>query len=417
MPALRTSCRPVPLRRALVMLVACAAVVGVAPGAHAAQAPPFGLPGGESLLFVMHAESGSMVRHSGNRYTLTLRDSARQTTWFADRPARDAGRIFTRSLVRGWSQLGFSADRPNAVLSTSGKGFADVVLELGRPRMHRPGLTLKIPVRTLGRRPSSRRLSFGLASLFIDSASIGGGCGYTGQVTFFPERVTPRQGGLTPADGRLVSAASHPDLYEVVGNRFGGDSASFKLPEVQAPPGLQALICASGEEPRSRQQSSDLNADDFCEAGHIQLFAQEQALWDHLPADGRVVPIRGQAGLYFLFNTRFGGDGYTTFGVPALPAPPGMSWQICRVGFSSPPSCILSQVEYQATDFVSGPARRWLPATGRLYPISGNTGLFSLLLDAYGGDRLSTFGVPAVPDPAPGVHAGICSAGTYPDLR
>lgn len=415
MHALRRSCRPLPLVRALVALVAGAVTFGLVPGAYAAQPRALGLPSGESLLFVLHAESGSMVRRSGNRYTLTLRDPARQTTWFADRPARDAGRVLTRSLVRSWSRLGFAADRPNAVLSTSGRGADDVVIELGRPRLDRPGLTMRIPVRTLGGRQPARRLRFGLASLFVDNASVGAGCGYTGQISFFPQ-VVPRQGGFVPADGRSLPVAAYPDLYEVVGNRFGGDGTSFRLPDVQAPAGLGALVCTSGEEPRSGQPAGDPTTARTCEPGHLQLFAQETTVWAFLPADGRTVSIREHPGLFLLLDDRFGGDGNFTFGLPDLAAPPGTSWQICRFGSSSTPGCIVSEVEYQAMDVTSGPGSRWLAAANRLYPIAQYTALFSLLRDAYGGDGSSSFGVPAVADPVPGVHAGICSAGIYPDV-
>ncbi len=416
MPARRTSRRLGLLRRALIALAACTASFGAAPGAYAAGPSSPALPRGESLLFVMHAESGSLVRRSGNRYTLTLRDSARQTTWFADRPARDAGRVSTRSLVRGWSRLGFSADPPNAVLSTSGNGAEDVVLELGRPRVHRPGLTLRIPARVLGPRPSRRHLRFGLASLFIDNASLDDGCGYTGQISFFPERLTPRQGGLTPADGRSVSIDRYSALARVLGTRFGGDGTSFKLPDVPAPAGLQALICASGEAPSSRQPPLDRIDDAACEPGRLLLFAQETTVWGHLPADGRVRNIRDDPGLFLLLHTEFGGDGSFTFAVPNLPAPPGMSWQICRFASGPAPSCIVSEVGYQAMDVIAGAGSRRLPAEGRLYPVAEHTTLFSLLGDTYGGDASTTFGVPAVADPVPGVHAGICDSGSYPEL-
>jgi hypothetical protein len=93
-----------------------------------------------------------------------------------------------------------------------------------------------------------------------------------------------------------------------------------------------------------------------------------------------------------------------------------MSWQICRFGSGPAPSCIVSEVGYQAIDVIAGPGSRRLPATGRLYPVAEHTALFSLLGDSYGGDASTTFGVPAVADPVPGVHAGICDSGSYPEL-
>jgi hypothetical protein len=77
-----------------------------------------------------------------------------------------------------------------------------------------------------------------LASLFIDNASVGDGCGHTGQITFTTARLAPRLlNGVTPADGRWVSIAEYPDLYKYYGNFFGGDSTSFRLPDIPTPPG------------------------------------------------------------------------------------------------------------------------------------------------------------------------------------
>ena len=48
---------------------------------------------------------------------------------------------------------------------------------------------------------------------------------------------------------------------------------------------------------------------------------------------------------------------------------------------------------------------RWLPADGRLLPISGNSALFSLLGTAYGGDGSTTFALPDLRGRVP-IHEG-----------
>jgi len=66
-------------------------------------------------------------------------------------------------------------------------------------------------------------------------------------------------------------------------------------------------------------------------------------------------------------------------------------------------------------------ANNWLPADGRLIPISGNTALFSLVGITYGGNGTTNFGLPNLSylDPrSQGSSAApqyiICVSGTFP---
>jgi microcystin-dependent protein len=397
---------------AVALLAVLAGLAASAAPARGAQAqPPLGLPKGESVLFALQAESGSLVRGSGRSATLTLRRAARSTVWFADRPSRDAGRVSTRALVRSWVRLGFLADRPNAVLTTSGKGARETVIELGRPRLNSRTRTLQLPVRILGRRSAGLAKRFGAASLFIDNAIAGTdeGCGQAGGLKMFPKGVIPGTAGYIPADGAMFAAAAYPDLFRALGTRFGGDGTTFRVPNVPAPDGLHAVICRSGERPAD------------CLIGNMMLVAQESAVAGHVLAAGQQLNIADRPRMFDLLQADYGGDGRSTFAVPAMPAPPGMSWQICadgeapsRYGGAMVSTQDLSEVAYWALGSEYFAPTGWGFTWGQLLPTSQNTALFSLFSADFGGNGKTTFQLPRIADPMPGVHAEIALHGRYP---
>jgi microcystin-dependent protein len=60
-------------------------------------------------------------------------------------------------------------------------------------------------------------------------------------------------------------------------------------------------------------------------------------------------------------------------------------------------------------------ANNYVPADGRLLPITGNTALFSLVGTIYGGNGTTDFGVPDLRAAAPnGTEYVICLDGTFP---
>ena len=58
----------------------------------------------------------------------------------------------------------------------------------------------------------------------------------------------------------------------------------------------------------------------------------------------------------------------------------------------------------------------WLPCTGQIVPINQNQALYTLLGTNFGGDGITTFGVPNLEGtaPAPNMQYFICVLGTYP---
>lgn len=262
---------------------------------------------------------------------------------------------------------------------------------------------------------------FGAASLFIDNATITSGCGYTGEIDFFPESVTPA--GYVPADGRSVSKVDLPELYAVLGDRFGSDAESFHVPTVGGPgPRLQALVCADGADPA--ETDPDEQAAHSCIIGRVQLFAQETPVYGYILTNGQQLPITKHSWLFGYAGDRFGGDGVTTFGLPTISSPSGTSQQVCASNVNnwdihdSVGMCYVSEVGYWATEQSSMP-RNWFPTqstglAGNLMNVAQNRDLFGLFGAAFGGDGKMVFALPFLDVPDKSLTPGICARGPYP---
>ncbi|MCD4527010.1 phage tail protein [Nocardioides sp. cx-173] len=383
------------------------------------------LPSDVSLLFALQAESGELEAVAGGpegTFTLTLEHTTRQTTWFTDRPARDGGTVSTESFVADWAALGFDDVPPNAVLTLSGRDSADpLIVELGAPAYEPHDRTLRVEVEVLGR-PVLHDVPgpFGAASLFIDNATIGTGCGFTGEIDYFAQSLTPA--GYVPADGRQVRTAAMPELYAVLGNRFGGDAATFRVPTVAAPgAGLHALVCARGGADPA-EADPDEQREHTCLTGQVQLFAQETPVYGFLLADGRQLPVTKHSWLFGYAGNQFGGDGVTTFGLPSVASPPGTSAQVCSSNVvqwtnqHSAGNCYQSEVGFWA---VRGPMpRNWVRPqagnSGALMPIRQQTAMFELIGTSFGGDGKTTFQLPFLDLPDPRLTPAICLNGVFP---
>jgi hypothetical protein len=138
------------------------------------------------LLFVQAAPHGTLVSAAGanDRFTLTLRDTARQVIWFSDRPERHYGHLAVERFVRAWKSFGFGSDPPNAALTLLRADDEEdtLIVELGAPRYDAAQNALSFPARVLPH--ANGRLAdfeagndghvperFADASLFIDDTS------------------------------------------------------------------------------------------------------------------------------------------------------------------------------------------------------------------------------------------------------
>jgi microcystin-dependent protein len=417
-------------------VIVCAALVAVAamlaPPANAARHGIAGLPENESVLFAFSATSGRVAGTSGRRLQLVLDGVKDSGIWFSDRPERDSGTVSTRRIVDDWSRLGFVADPPNAVLSVQrGRKSADTVaIELGRPRLSRSGDRIRVgakllrgPVRGVGRLNAKLdgrlQRTFEDATLFIDNADSGAQSCTLGDVDYVAGAYSAfRLQGAPRAQGQLLPIAAYPDLFALLGTRFGGDGRqSFALPNLTGPdPNVFPVICVTGDVPRTTGPYVP-----SCLLGQVQLTASGVTQPGWLPADGRTLQAEDFPDLAARIGAAFGGDGETTFALPTLPAPPGLVNQVCARGLwwsvgdnSSQDPCTLAVLDLFAVPF-SPPEH--VAARGVFLPVATQQALFSLLGTTFGGNGESNFVVPDVPAPIPSTGWFVCNAGLYPQFE
>jgi microcystin-dependent protein len=188
-----------------------------------------------------------------------------------------------------------------------------------------------------------------------------GGAIMAGEVRLFAGGFVP--GGFLAADGQLVTIASAPELFSVIGTTYGGDGVTtFRVPDLRGrvlagrgtgvgltPRGLGdafgaeavaqsvaelpvhthfvpagATEPAGGGQPLSTLQPTLAVHPVITHVGifqflpEIRWFAGAYQPGSWMSADGRLLAINQYEGLFQIIGTAFGGDGQTTFGLPDL---------------------------------------------------------------------------------------------------
>lgn len=382
------------------------------------------LPSRASVLFALDASSGSFTRVPGRpqQYTLALRGVARGTTWFTDRPRREAGRVTTRSLLGSWRRLGFAAEPPNAaVVLDGGRRARDTVaLELRLRSRDSRRRTARFRARVLpglgpGLSHLNRRLDrrlpkhFVRASLFIDSAT-STSC-IVGQPRLLGFSRLVDDSSHIQADGRLLPIARYPALFELYGTQFGGDGQqTFRAPSLTPPlPGMSWQVCVDGVNPNFRRMPN-------CPTGELALWAlgdtPVSAVGDNhwLPADGRTVAAED----FPTFAERYLFDPPSTFALPNLAAPPGFVYLACVDGDDNTRTFVdapyLAQVDLFT--LLGYPDNRG--PGGLFLPVSQNTPLFQLIGTTYGGNGKTNFVTPGLPSPVAQYSYRTALNGIYP---
>ena len=156
--------------------------------------------------------------------------------------------------------------------------------------------------------------------------------------------------------------------------------------------------------------------------GEIRLIASNYEPDGWAYCDGRLLDPKRYPDLFQKIGAKFGGDGKTTFAIPNLRGHAPMHrasgthpGHVGSIEFDAGPSRqhartpiqhiialtasrdypddmpIIGEVRLWANDKT---VRDWIPCSGQLLPISGNTTLFALLGTAFGGDGRQTFALP-----------------------
>src|SRR5918911_384455 len=127
--------------------------------------------------------------------------------------------------------------------------------------------------------------------------------------------------------------------------------------------------------------------------GEIRMFAGNFAPAGWMFCEGQLLPISEYETLFNLIGTTYGGDGQSTFALPALRG---------RLPMNQGNGFIVAEIRIFGFTFAP---RGWAFCNGQILPISQNTALFSLLGTTYGGNGQSTFALPNMQGNAP-MHPG-----------
>ena len=178
---------------------------------------------------------------------------------------------------------------------------------------------------------------------------------YLGQIMMFAGSIVP--GSWVLCDGALLDISTNTALYMLLGTTYGGDGiTTFAVPNLSArvpmgvgtltsftspsdPPGSPSvpLITSMGLGQTAQGQigtlgmnfyiattgvfpSANSNSSSAYYLGQLLLFAGNFAPTGWASCDGTPESIFGNAALYTLIGTSFGGDGVTNFDLPNLSA-------------------------------------------------------------------------------------------------
>lgn len=121
--------------------------------------------------------------------------------------------------------------------------------------------------------------------------------------------------GWVECNGDLYLTDELPELFSVLGNKFGGDGTdTFAVPNLQSPyQGVKYCIATTGNIP---EQSEPLGIN--CFLGQIELFPYGYTPVGWAACEGQTMKIIDYMQLFSLLGTKFGGNGATNFLLPDL---------------------------------------------------------------------------------------------------
>ncbi len=239
---------------------------------------------------------------------------------------------------------------------------------------------------------------------------------FLGEIRLFAFDFAPNNGVWVPADGQTLQITQYDYLFGLIGTAYGGDGMNtFAVPNLNGagsanPWGAgkgRYFIAAYGVYPDS---GTDTMATINPYLGEIRLFMFSPATpvpkgWR--VCNGDALPVSGNAALYSLLGTEYGGD-TTNFALPdlrGLEPVPGSRYCICTQGYypSSDgknmyalPTVYTGEIRLFATsasNTACTPPAGWLRCDGQSLSASAYPRLSSLMGTMYGGSG-STFNLP-----------------------
>lgn len=221
---------------------------------------------------------------------------------------------------------------------------------------------------------------------------------YLSEIRAFAFPFVPR--GWLPCDGRSLPVATNLALYHLIGNTYGGDGSTFKLPDLRervtigngpaypyfAQGGEERHPLTLNEMPRHTHQAvaSTINRDSTTPEGHYwpadSGYTKESNALMSVDALALVGYGKGHDNMspYQAINYAIATEGIFPSG---------------NFGGGYLGSIKLFPGKLESEDCV--------PCDGRVLPIASHAALFSLLGSSYGGDGKTTFALPDLRGRAP----------------
>lgn len=167
---------------------------------------------------------------------------------------------------------------------------------------------------------------------FPSPAAPGGHCNWLGQIILTGAQVSFP--GTLSANGQLLEASKNIALFSIYGYTFGGSESTgkFGVPDLHGKTpigGISYRVCTSGYYPDPNGGDGRCNW-----LGQVALFAYSRPPFATIPAHGQLLKLEDSVALFSLYDTTFGGNGTSTFGVPNLTgkAPPNLHYAVCTRG-------------------------------------------------------------------------------------
>lgn len=222
-----------------------------------------------------------------------------------------------------------------------------------------------------------------------------------GEITLYAFNFAPR--GWANANGQLLPINQNQGLFSLLGVAYGGNGqTTFALPDLRGRTPIGSGVGSDGIGGTVMGQQSGASTATLTQISGLVATSLTTE------ARGVVTSARngGIVGVPQFTKTAISNGSGTPVNTrsPAL----GMNYSIALQGLYGGRDCFIGEIIAYAGTYLSGSS--FLPADGRLLPISTNTALFSILGTTYGGNGQSTFALPNLNSRAP------VGAGTGPGL-
>lgn len=223
-----------------------------------------------------------------------------------------------------------------------------------------------------------------------------------GQVCLFTYDYVPV--GWVEADGRFLSAKDYPELYQLIGNTFGGNEDMFNVPNIKNATMDQGAyyVCVKGVNKNNIEQYKGTLSE-------IVLFIDQTVPDDFFTlADGRTLKVADNKELYSIFGNSYGGN-WIQFNLPNLINENPMihvSYYVCTEGvFPEEDYSEIKNTLYVGAIHLYDRNAHSLDSTGladgRTLDVKENNTLFALYGYRFGGDGSTTFALPNLENRTP----------------